>query len=99
MVKLSPAFAAAISPPHPKPLESAKEAQIVDGITMKMIVADLGPGWIGPFEDVGVIQWFFTDGRTLCVLPRSYDPSEVITYKGKNGEGRMWWESWKPDSN
>ena len=83
-----------VSPTPPKPLESAKEILIEDGMTLKMIVADLGPGWVSPNEGAGVIQWRFADGRSLNVLPHwddRDDSSEIITYKGHGGMERMWW--------
>jgi hypothetical protein len=84
-----------ISPTPPKPLAVAKAAGIKDGMTLEMIVDQLGPGWVSPNEGVGVIAWTFDDGRSLSVLPHWDDKSEVITYKGHNGLARMWWSRWK----
>ena len=64
---------------------------------MKMILDDLGPGWMPPNEGVGVIQWRFANGRCLNVLPRWDDQDvniEIITYKGQGGLSRMWWSHW-----
>ncbi len=60
-------------------------------MTLKQIVATLGPGWMAPNEDVGFIQWFFDDGAALYVLPRWHD-GEIVTYKGQNGAALMQWE-------
>jgi hypothetical protein len=81
-------FTVSLSPP--KPLPSTQEASIKDGMTLKMIVANIGPGWMAPNEGVGVIHWFFDDGKVLSVFPH-WDDSEVITFKGKGGLSRMWW--------
>jgi hypothetical protein len=75
----------------PTPLDSAKAKLIKDGMTLKMLVATLGPGWVTPYEGVGVIRWRFADGRQLNVLPHWDDESEIITYKGHDGLARMWW--------
>jgi hypothetical protein len=79
-----------VSYSRPKPLNSSKESLIKDGMTLKMIVDNLGPGWMAPNEGVGVIQWFFDDGRALAILP-DWDDTEIVTYKGKGGLSRMWW--------
>jgi hypothetical protein len=82
---------------RPKPLNSEKAKMIKEGMTLKELVAALGPGWMSPYEGVGTFAWFFTDGRQLNVLPSGDGPlkyeSETLSYKGGHGLAYKWWDS------
>ena len=79
-----------VSELRPKPIDSTREGQIKDGMTLKQVVATLGPGWMSPNEGVGFIQWFFNDGNALVIKPR-WNDDEVVTYTGQSGTTRMRW--------
>ncbi len=79
-----------VSYSRPNPLDSAKESLIKEGMILKQVVANLGPGWMSPNEGLGFIQWFFDDGAALYILPR-WRENEVVTYKGQNGTTLMRW--------
>jgi len=78
---------------HPKFIDFTKTILVSDGMTLKQLVADLGPGYDGPVADgVGVISWYFKNNRVLLVHPRTYTQSEALQFHPKDGNsGQMWW--------
>jgi len=85
-----------VSNEHPERIAASKEQLVYDGITLKKLVALLGPGWMSPLEGAGVISWEFDD-RTLYVWPRDYKPDEILTFDRK-GMARMRWSTPPPGS-
>jgi hypothetical protein len=78
------------------PLGSAKVVLVRDGMTLKQLVDDLGPGYDGPGADgVGIISWYFKNNRVLCVHPIKMNESEVIHLtKGFDSEKTSaWWSN------
>lgn len=50
------------------------------GLTLKELIAKLGPGYQSPLEGVGLIYWKCEDGRILKVMPDSYKLNEKPRY-------------------
>jgi hypothetical protein len=73
-------------------LDAAKLDRVADGMTLGAIVEELGPGWMSAAESAGIITWFFSDNRQLCIWPSDYKSDEIITKKGDGGRARMWIE-------
>jgi len=73
-------------------LAASKAAGITNGITLGQVVTNLGPGWITEDESIGIINWSFSDGRTLRVWPRGYMAGTVLT-TNKNENSRFWFEA------
>jgi hypothetical protein len=75
-----------------KPLiDAVKISRIKDSMTLKALVDAIGPGYMWATEGVGVVSWSFTDGATLCALPRECKASGIVSFSPKNGEEGMWW--------
>jgi hypothetical protein len=53
-------------------------------------VALLGKGWMGRWENVGIVSWYFDDGTALYVLPKEYKADATLTFKDSKGS-KMWW--------
>lgn len=83
-----------VSNTRPKDIPIAKGGSVEDSMTLQEILDLLGPGWVSPNEGVGIIKYFFDDGRILEVWPTTYEPSEIISL-GQKGTGKMWWK--KPE--
>ena len=68
-------------PRPPPPLPAAKADTITNGMTLGQIVAALGPGWMPsepPWEGIGIIKWWFSDGRGLEVWPETHRASDIV---------------------
>ena len=80
----------------PLPLDSSKELQVSDGLTLKQLVDDLGPGYDGPGADgVGIISWYFQNNRTLHVHPLESKESEIlhVTKGFDSKKTSAWWSN------
>jgi hypothetical protein len=61
---------------QPTLIDAARTASITNGVTLGLVVTNLGPGWI--MVDDGFIRWSFTDGRELQVRPFRNTADEVL---------------------
>src|SRR3954471_20422475 len=76
---------------RPTPLQISKAKLVKTRTTLGELVNTLGPGWTSPYESVGIVRWFFADGRVLSAWPRSYEESEIVLLKDTHDRGQMWW--------
>ena len=65
---------------RPKIQPAEKANRLKDGMTLRDVVKQIGPGWISPASCAGRPQWFFDDGRILS-MGFSMDPSEIVDFK------------------
>ena len=76
-------------PPQRK-LAASNKQLIHEGITLKALVDTFGPGWMPPFEGIGIFNWFFDDGSVLHVLAQNNGPDDVLAFD-RTKESYMWW--------
>lgn len=55
--------------------------RIQSGMTLRELVDLLGPGWMTPYEGVGIITWTCQDGRYLQVNPWGRRPDAALPIK------------------
>ena len=98
-----PAICCTNTPPL---IDVSKEVIITNGITLGQVVTNLGPGWmpggkvklpdgreVEVVADILMIQWNFTDGHQLVVLPKTGKASDVLSSDGHTGS-KFWFRLW-----
>jgi hypothetical protein len=68
-------------------IDSAAADSVTNGITLKQLIQNLGPGWKSPDDGIGLINWTFKDGRELEVLQPRFNETAAKIYTA----GQMHW--------
>jgi N-acetyltransferase len=77
---------------EPKKLSARRLHDIRSGMTLGLIVAELGSGWMPPTESAGIITWVFDDDSRLRVWPDLFSPDEKVFFRDVHAPGSMWRE-------
>ena len=87
-------FAIISENPPTKKIDASKKRLVQDGMTLGSLVAILGKGWEGRWDNVGIISWQFDDGSNLLLsLGKPLKPETRLTFNHSENGANIRWQS------
>jgi hypothetical protein len=79
--------------PPTKRIDASKRNLIREDMTVGELVAALGKGWEGRWDNVGIVSWQFDDGTELLVSlsDQSLRSDTILTFHPSVSSARMRW--------